>query len=112
MCVYRVCKCVGVCTMPVLRVCVGGCYACACVYTSCRDGTRRPRILVCAFQVCSLRGHGPVACVLNMSLHAALRTGYPVFLGFFHCGSEGLCKHMRMWSLCTSDLNEFVPLST
>lgn len=24
---------------------------------------------------------------------------------FFHCGSEGLCKHMRVWSLCTSDLN-------
>ena len=36
-----------------------------------------------AFQVCSLRGHGPVACVLNMSLHAALRTGYPVCVCFF-----------------------------
>lgn len=34
---------------------------------------------MCAYQVCSLRGHGPVACVLYMSLHAAL-TGYPVFL--------------------------------
>lgn len=34
-CVYRVCTCVGVCTMPVLRVCVGGCYVCACLYTSC-----------------------------------------------------------------------------
>ena len=78
---------------------------------------------MCAYQVCSLRGHGPVACVLYMSLHAAL-TGYPVFLSlcplssvfllffFFHCGTEGLCKHMRVWSLCTSDLNEFVPLST
>lgn len=33
-------------------------------------------------------------------------------LFFFHCGTEGLCKHMRVWSLCTSDLNEFVPLST
>lgn len=51
-CVHRVCTCVGVCTMPVLRVCVGGCYVCACVYTSCRHGTWRPRITVYAFQVC------------------------------------------------------------
>ena len=111
-CVHRVCTCVGVCTMPVLRVCVGGCYVCACVYTSCRDRTWRPRIAVYTYQVCSVCVHGYVLCFLYMSLHAALITECPVFLslcfiflcGFLSCGSESLCKRMRTWFTRTCDL--------
>lgn len=44
-CIQGVC-CVGVCTMPVLQACVGGCSVCAYVYTSYRDGTWRPYIAV------------------------------------------------------------------
>lgn len=108
-CVYRVCTCVGVCTMPVLRVCVGGCYACARVYISCRDGTWRPRIAVYAHQVCSVCGHGYVLYFLCISLHAALITGYPMFLSLcplFLCVSAifplvavSLCKHVCMASV-------------
>lgn len=79
-CVHGVCTCVGVCTMPVLRVRVGGCYVCACVYTSCRDGTWRPRIAVYADQVCCVCVHGYVLCFLYMPLHAAFITECPVFL--------------------------------
>lgn len=110
-CVHRVCTCVGVCTMPVLRVCVGGCYVCACVYTSCRDGTWRPRIAGCTDQVCSVCVHAYVPCFLYMSLYAAFITECPVFLSlsfFLHvfpfCGSESLCKHLCLWPPRTCDL--------
>lgn len=121
MCVHRVCTCVGVCTMPVLRVCVGGCYVCACVYTSCKDGTWRPRITVYADQVCcvcvcmcAVFVHGYVLSFLYMSLHVALITGCPGLLSLcplFLCVSAilvlaavNLCKHMCVWPPCTCDL--------
>jgi hypothetical protein len=114
LCVYTGCVHVWVCAQCLLLFCVGGCYACACVYTSCRDGTWRPSIPVYAFQVCPECVRCCVLCSLYRSLPAALITGCPVFLSlypfplcfcyYFSCCSESLCKHMCMRPTCTCDL--------
>lgn len=103
-CVHRVCTCVGVCTMPVLRVCVGGSYVRARVYTSCRDGTWRPRIAVYTYQVCSVCVHGlcavfpvrVIACSISNRMSCVSVTLFPFSLCFsFFCGSDSLsiCVH-------------------